>query len=78
LPAIKGLGKSQENLAVTFGVDAEKHHMTGAQWRVANALDPEGRASARKRVIDDVKQNKQLREFLISRDLLKVPQRWNP
>lgn len=78
LPAIKGLGKSQENLSVTFNLDAEKHHMTGAQWRVANALDPTGRASARKRVVDDVLQNKQLRKLLIERGLLRAPQTWRP
>lgn len=78
LPQVKGLGKSQENLAVTFGVDAAKHHMTGAQWRVANALDPAGRAASRKRVVDDVIQNKQLRSMLLERGLLRAPTTWGP
>jgi hypothetical protein len=78
LPKIKGLGKSQENLSVTFALDAEKHHMTGAQWRVANALDAAGRASARRRVVDDVLQNKQLRVALLERGLLRAPQTWRP
>lgn len=78
MPQIKGLGKSQENLSVTFDLSAEKHHMTGAQWRVANALDPAGRAGARKRCVDDVLQNKQLRALLLDRALLKPPQMWRP
>lgn len=78
LPQVKGLGKSQDNLSLTFGVDAAKHHMSGTQWRVANALDPKGRASSRKRVVDDVIQNKQLRVTLIERGLLKVPTMWAP
>lgn len=77
-PKVKGLGMSQENLSVTFGVSAEKHHMTGAQWRVANALDPAGRESSRKRVVDDVLQNKQLRVLLLERGWLKAPSRWAP
>lgn len=78
LPKGKGLGKSQENLSMTFNVSAEKHHMTGAQWRVANALDPAGRAGARKRCVDDVLQNKQLRALLIERGWLKAPRLWRP
>jgi hypothetical protein len=76
--AVKDLGKSQENLAITFGVGADKHHMTGAQWRVANGLTPEGRAGTRKRVVDDVLQHKQLRQELLDRGLLKAPKRWRP
>jgi hypothetical protein len=76
LPRMRGLGQSQENLSVMFGLDAEKHHMTGAQWRVANALDPAGRAASRKRVVDDVLQNKQLRALLLERGLLKPPKMW--
>jgi hypothetical protein len=75
---VKGLGKSQENLAVTFGLDAEKHHMTGAQWRVANTLSPEGQAGTRTRVVDDVLQHKALRAELIDRGLLKSPRLWRP
>lgn len=75
---VKGLGKSQENLAVTFGLDAEKHHMTGAQWRVANSLTAEGQAGTRKRVVDDVLQHKALRAELINRGLLKPPRLWRP
>lgn len=78
IPRVKGLGKSQENLATTFGLSAEKHHMCGATWRVANSLSPEGRESARKRVTDDVVQHKQLRADLVARGLLRSPSMWRP
>lgn len=78
MTAIKGLGKSQENLAVTLNLAADKHHMTGAQWRVANALTKEGQAGTRKRVVDDVLQHKQLRQALIERGWLGTPRVWRP
>jgi hypothetical protein len=78
MTSIKGLGKSQENLAVTLGLSADKHHLTGAQWRVANALTKEGQAGTRKRVVDDVLQHKQLRQALIERGWLRSPQMWRP
>jgi hypothetical protein len=78
LVKVKGLGKSQENLATEFKVAAGKHHMNGSLWREANTLSPEGQATARKRVIDDVLQHKQLRAELLERGLLKPPKRWHP
>jgi hypothetical protein len=75
---VKGLGKSQENLSTEFKVSAGKHHMNGSLWREANTLSPEGQATARKRVIDDVLQHKQLRVELLERGLLKPPKRWAP
>lgn len=78
LVKVKSLGKSQENLAVTFGLSAEKHHMTGADWRKANTLSPEGAALAKKRVVDDVIQHKELRAALLERGLLKTPKEWRP
>lgn len=78
LPKVKGLGKSQENLSTTLGLSAEKHHMCGATWRVANTLSPEGRIAAQKRVIDDVIQHKELRAGLVERGLLGPPTMWRP
>lgn len=75
---VKSLGKSQENLALTFGVAESKHHMTGAEWRVANMLTPEGQALSLKRVSMDVRQHKALRAELLKRGLLKAPRMWNP
>lgn len=76
--AVKGLGKSQENLAVTFGLAAEKHHMSGADWRVANSLTRAGREGTRQRVCSDVIQHKQLRLELLYRGMLKPPRAWAP
>jgi DNA polymerase elongation subunit (family B) len=78
IAVVKGLGKSQENLAATFGLSAEKHHMNGASWRVANSLSELGREGTRKRVMADVVQHKQLRAELLDRGLLKPPRRWSP
>lgn len=75
---VKGLGKSQDNLAQMLGVTADKHHMSGHEWRVANALTPEGRAGTRKRVVNDVIQNKQLRVALLERGVLGPPKLWKP
>lgn len=78
LSSVKALGKSQENLSVTFGLAAQKHHMTGADWRIANSLDPVGQAGTWERVRSDVKQNKQLYALLKERGLLKAPKLWRP
>lgn len=78
LPAVKGLGLSQENLATLLALDARKHHMNGRRWAVANALSPEGREEARKRVTSDVRQHKRLRKVLLERGYLKPPKEWRP
>lgn len=74
---VKGLGKSQDNLSVTLGLPEIKHHMTGADWRVANALTEEGRAGTRTRVVSDVEQNKALYRELSSKGALKMPKAWS-
>jgi len=74
----KGLGKSQANLSATFGLSAEKHNMTGATWREANKITAAGRAQARKRVVDDVIQNKEWRAFAIANGWLGPPKTWSP
>jgi len=73
---VKGLGKSQDNLAETLGLPEPKHHMTGAGWRVANTLTERGRAGTRTRVTADVEQNKALYRELRSRGALKTPKEW--
>jgi len=78
LTSVKSLGKSQDNLAITFGLAEEKHHMTGADWRLANSLGPEGAVLARKRVTRDVKQHKALRKELLDRRALSEPRLWIP
>jgi 23S rRNA G2069 N7-methylase RlmK/C1962 C5-methylase RlmI len=78
MTSVKSLGKSQDNLAVTFGLTEEKHHMTGADWRLANSLDPKGIDLARIRVTNDVIQHKALREEMLRRGALGEPQLWIP
>lgn len=78
LTSVKSLGKSQDNLAVTLGLDEQKHHMTGADWRFANSLDPRGVDLARTRVVNDVKQHKAIRRALLDRHALGQPRLWYP
>lgn len=78
LPRVKGLGLSQENLATLYNLDKRKHHMNGRKWAVSNELSPEGQAEVQKRVVDDVRQHKALRQTLVERGYLKPPKVWRP
>lgn len=78
LVKVKALGKSQENLAETFGLEADKYHMNGAKWRRANELGVAGQQETASRVVADVQQHKLLRAELLKRDLLRSPRRWSP
>ncbi len=78
LPAVKGLGLSQENLGTLYELDEKKHRMNGRRWAVANTLSPEGRDEARRRVVSDVRQHKRLRQALLDRGYLKPPKMWSP
>jgi hypothetical protein len=71
LPPMKGISKSQENLAGMFDVDVQKVHMTVPKWRAANRLTKKG-------VEFDVLQNVALREQLLARGLLGPPRVWRP
>jgi hypothetical protein len=73
---VKALGLTQDNLATMAGSDAHKHHMSGAEWRVANGLDPAGREDAWERVSSDVIQNIQLYDEYRHRHALRAPLRW--
>ena len=74
----KDLPQSQEYLASMYGLSRPKHHMSQHEWREANKLTPEGLELTRKRVVSDVKQNKQLRQFLIDQGVLAAPTLWSP
>lgn len=74
----KDISAGQEALAGMYGLWAHKHHMSQPQWREANRLTPAGIKQTRKRVIDDVRQHKQLRARLIEAGALKPPRRWVP
>jgi hypothetical protein len=78
LKAIKSLGKSQDNLAATFSMLEEKHHMTGADWREANKLTTVGIEKTVKRVSDDVIQHKALTAELLHANALHSPRVWYP
>lgn len=78
LPKVKGLGLSQENLGTLYDLDQKKHHMNGRKWAGANTLTPEGQQEACKRVVDDVKQHRELRRCLLDRGYLKTPKVWAP
>lgn len=72
------LSASQGSLAEMLGVPAEKYAMTQPKWREANRLTPAGLKETRKRVVDDVRQHKLLRERLIAVGALKPPRLWSP
>lgn len=78
LKEIRSLGKSQDNLAVTLGITHEKHHMTGADWRLANSLTAVGAHETIVRVVKDVRQHKAIREELLRRNALHSPKVWHP
>jgi hypothetical protein len=73
---VKALGLTQDNLATMAGSDEHKHHMSGAEWRVANALDSAGRQDAWERVSSDVVQNLAIYQEYKARNALRAPLRW--
>lgn len=73
-----GQSNSQENLAAELGIEATKIHMTAADWRSANRLQPIGVAKAIARCESDVIQNKEMHRELVRRGLLKPPSVWVP
>lgn len=75
--AVKALGLGQENLSQTFGLDDEKHSMSGAKWRSANGLAKGGIEQAAIRVETDVIQCAALRVELLRRRALHTPSTWS-
>jgi hypothetical protein len=78
LPPMKGISKSQENLAEMFGLPEPKVHMNVPRWREANRLTRRGVEKGVERAVYDVLQNISLRDELISRRLLGPPRMWRP
>ena len=70
--------KSQQELALTLGIEAPKVQMSQQDWREANRLTPAGLAKTRERVVGDVRQHKLLRLELQRRGLLREPKVWAP
>jgi hypothetical protein len=73
-----GVSKSQESLSAMLGIEADKEHMTQADWRSANRLTLAGLERTRTRCVGDVVQHKQLRIELTRRGLLGPPKIWRP
>lgn len=73
-----GISKSQENMGSMFGIKQHKQHMNVIDWSEANKLTEEGILKTKKRVRQDVKQNKELREVLISKGYLRPLRLWTP
>jgi len=69
---------SQESLAAMLGLDQPKLHMTQADWRSANRLEPDGLKKTHDRVVADVEQNRAMYEKLKERGWLGVPKLWDP
>lgn len=74
----KDMSASQESLSAMYGMKRPKHHMDQTQWREANRLTEQGLKETRKRVTEDVKQHKEMREILINNNALKSPKMWRP
>lgn len=72
-----GLSKSQENLGAMFELDHPKYPMNTAKWAEANMLLPGGIALTKKRAMSDVQQHIELREKMLSLNLLRVPSIWS-
>lgn len=73
-----GISAAQENLSEMFGLEAGKYHMSQPKWRHGNRLTVEGLEQTRRRVVDDVRQHKELRRALLDRGLLGAPKLWRP
>jgi hypothetical protein len=78
LQRMKGVSKSQENLAEMFGIPEPKIHMNVPRWREANRLTVKGLEKGVERAVYDVLQNIALRQELIDRGLLGPPRVWQP
>lgn len=78
LPSVKGLGLSQDNLALLLELDEKKHHMAGRQWADANVLTNEGRALTHQRVVNDVRQHRAIRAEMINLGWMTPPVVWRP
>lgn len=69
---------TQEYLIEVLGVDAQKFHMTQADWREANRLSPVGLAKTRERVTSDVRGHILMRDAMLKHGMLRPPTAWNP
>ena len=73
-----GISKSQENLGSMAGTESPKVSMNQAKWRSGNRLEPQGIEEVMERVVGDVRQHVEMREWLMDKGLLRPPKMWYP
>ena len=78
IPKKNGLSASLANLSAMYGLEGEKQSMSHSDWELSNRLTKEGIDLARGRVVGDVLLQEQLRDKLLSLNLLKPPRVWFP
>ena len=74
----KDISASLEELAVMFGLDSRKAHMSNTDWREANRLRPGGLKKARDRAVSDVRLHMEIYRKLVDGDYLSAPKMWRP
>ena len=73
-----GMSKSQENLSAMHGLERPKVQMDVPAWREANRLTKKGLKLTEERVLGDVVQHVELREWMLDAGLLGPPKLWTP
>lgn len=73
-----GMSKSQENLSAMHDLDKPKVSMDVPKWREANRLTKKGLALTEERVLGDVVQHVELREWMLEMGMLGAPKLWEP
>jgi hypothetical protein len=74
----KDISASLEELAVMFGLEARKAHMSNTDWREANRLKPSGIAKAKERAMSDVRLHMEIYKRLVDGGYLSAPKVWRP
>lgn len=74
----KDLSASLEELAVMFGLEARKQHMSNSDWREANRLKPSGIKKAKERAVSDVRLHMEIYRRLVDGGYLSAPKMWRP
>lgn len=74
----RGLSVSLEELAVMFGLEARKAHMSNTEWREANRLKRAGIAKAKERATSDVRLHMEIYHRLVDGGYLHAPKVWRP
>ena len=73
-----GMSKSQENMSDMHDLEQPKVKMTVPKWREANRLTKRGMELTEERVLGDVVQHVEMREWMLAQGLLGPPKMWVP